>query len=161
VATRESLAHIQIVERSRKLTSQSGEAKAVIAEFTVLNGTKDLVSLALASRACNEASLVVEVSVDVAVSGRGAAEAGDVGAFGLGDGVGSGVLESTAGRNVDLLATRHDNTEGKSSLAASQDGGVTGRAGAGGKVGWAVGRGRAAAEVELSATCGEGLEVDG
>jgi len=58
--------------------SQSGEAKAVIAEFTVLNGTKDLVSLALASRAGNEASLVVEVSVDVAVSGRGAAEASDV-----------------------------------------------------------------------------------
>ena len=75
--------------------------------------------------------------------------------------MGSGVLQSTAGRNVDLLATRDDNTEGESSLAAGQNSCVTGRAGSGGKVGRAVGRGRAAAEVELSATCGEGLEVDG
>jgi len=143
--------------------SESAEAKAVVCKGTVGNGTEDLVSLTLASRAGNKASLEVEVAERVAVAGSLLAEGIDDGASGDVRRVRNGVAEGTVGADVDLLATRNNNTHGEGLVTACEDGGVARRAGSGANRldravrGWAA----LAAEVEVSAASSQRLEVDG
>jgi hypothetical protein len=144
------------------LTGESAEAKTVRASLEAVSLAIDLVaSISSANGAGNEAGLEVEVAEAVAAGRSSLAELVDDGASGDVRGVSGGVAQGAVGADVDLLATGHDDAERQSTLAASEDGGVAGRAAARRKVVGAVRGGCASTEVELSVASGQGGKMDG
>lgn len=132
---------------------QGIEPKAVWAICSSLNLSEDFVSLALASRASDETSLEVEISEGLALRRRFAAELVDDGTRRDIRRVGNGVAQATIRRNVNLLSSWHNHTEGKTSIASSENCGVSRWASIANDLNWAVGRGTRTAEVELSTAC--------